>query len=217
MKVALIGATGFIGSKILDEALRRGHHVTAIVRSPHRLKSHPNLKAVNLDVLHRDELARVLANHDVVISSYNPKRAPGQDAFVRHVRGYRSIIDAAKKSGVKRFLVVGGAGSLKNPAGVQLVDSPDFPAVFEAFKPGIKGLREVLYILRKERGIDWAFFSPAVMIVPGQRTRKFRLGKDHALYDPKGASRISVQDYAVAMLDEVEHPHHHRERFTIGY
>jgi len=218
LKIALIGATGFVGSKILAEALRRGHHVTAIVRRTQRLAPRPNLEVVHADVLHRDELVRVLAGHDVVISSYNPARGvPGPEIFNRHVRGHRAIIAAAKKSGVKRFLAVGGAASLKTPAGIELLDSPDFPAAFEPFKPGIRGTRELYYLLKKEPGLDWIFLSPSVMIVPGQRTARFRLGKDHVLYDEKGKSHISLQDYAVAMLNEAEHPKHHRERFTVGY
>jgi len=218
MKIALIGATGFVGSKILAEALRRGHHVTAIERRPGRLASHPRLRTVKLDVLHREHLARALAGHDVVISSFNPARGvPGPEVFQRHVRGHRAIIAAAKKAGVKRFLAVGGAASLKTPAGVELLDSPDFPAAFEPFKPGIRGTRELYYLLKKEPGLDWIFLSPSVMIVPGRRTGKFRLGTDRVLYDATGKSHISLQDYAVAMMDEAEHPKHHHERFTVGY
>ena len=218
MKIALIGATGFVGSKILAEALRRGHHVTAIVRRTQRLAPHRNLKILQADVLRRDELARLLAGHDVVISSYNPARGiPGPEVFHRHVRGHRAIIAAAKKSGVRRFLAVGGGASLKTPAGIEFLDSPEFPAAFEPFKPGIRGTRELYYLLKKESGLDWVFLSPSVMIVPGRRTGKFRLGKDHVLYDEKGKSHISLQDYAVAMLNEAEHPKHHHERFTVGY
>jgi uncharacterized protein len=218
LKIALIGASGFVGSKILSEALRRGHHVTAIIRRPQRIAPHRNLTVVQADVLRRDELARILEGHDVVISSYNPARGvPGPEIFNRHVRGHRAIISAAKKSGVKRFLAVGGAASLKTPAGIEFLDSPDFPAAFEPFKPGIRGTRELYYMLKNEPGLDWVFLSPSVMIVPGQRTNKFRLGRDQILYDQKGQSHISLQDYAIAMMNEAEHPKHHRERFTVGY
>jgi uncharacterized protein len=218
MKIALIGASGFVGSKILSEALRRGHQVTAIIRRPQRIAPHPNLTVVQGDVLRREDLARVLAGHDAVISSWNPARGvPGPEVFHRHVRGHRAIISAVKKSGVKRFLAVGGAASLKTPAGIELLDSPEFPAAFEPFKPGIRGTRELYYLLKNEPGLDWVFLSPSVMIVPGQRTNKFRLGEDHVLYDQQGKSHISLQDYAVAMINEAEHPKHHRERFTVGY
>ncbi len=218
MKVALIGASGFVGSRILAEILRRGHKVTAIVRRPERIAPHPRLTVMRADVLQRDELAQILAGHDVVISAYNPARGtPGPEVFHRHVRGHRAIIAAVKKSGVRRFLAVGGAASLKTPAGVELLDSPEFPAAFEPFKPGIRGTRELYYLLQKEPGLDWVFLSPSVMITPGQRTGRFRLGKDHVIYDEKGKSHISLEDYAVAMVDELEHPKHHRERFTVGY
>lgn len=218
MKIALIGASGFVGSKILSEALRRGHEVTAVIRRPQRIAPHRNVTIVQADVLRREQLAGILAGHDVVISSYNPARGvPGPEVFERHVRGHRAIISAAKKSGVKRFLAVGGAASLKTPAGIELLDSPEFPVAFEPFKPGIRGTRELYYLLKKEPGLDWVFFSPSVMIVPGQRTNKFRLGTDRVLYDEHGKSHISLQDYAVAMINEAEHPKHHRERFTVGY
>ena len=218
MNVALIGATGFVGSKILAEALRRGHHVTAIVRRAQRLAPHPRLTVVQADVLRRDELARLLAGHDAIISSFNPGRAtPGPEVYGKHVRGHRAIIAAVKKSGVKRFLAVGGAASLKTPAGVEFLDSPEFPVAYEPFKPAIRGTRELYYLLKKEPGLDWVFLAPSVMIAPGQRTGRFRLGKDHVLYDAAGKSHISLQDYAVAMVNELEHPEHHRERFTVGY
>ncbi|MFY9690953.1 MAG: NAD(P)-dependent oxidoreductase [Candidatus Acidiferrales bacterium] len=218
MKIALIGGTGYVGSKILAEALRRGHNVTAIERHPQRLTPRRNLRIKKADVLHRDPLARILARHDVIISAFNPRRGtPGPEIYHRHVRGHRAIIAAAKRSGVKRFLAVGGAASLKTPAGVEFIDSPEFPAAYEPFKPGIRGTRELYYLLKKESGLDWVFLAPSVMIAPGARTGKYRVGKDHVLYDDAGKSRISLQDYAVAMLDELEHPKHHRERFTVGY
>lgn len=218
MKIALIGATGFVGSKILAEALRRGHHVTAIIRRPQRITPHRHLRVAQVNVLDREHLASVLAGHDLMISAYNPARGvPGPEVFHRHVRGHKAIIAAAKKAGVKRFLAVGGAASLKTPANIELLDAPEFPAAFEPFKPGIRGTRELYYLLKKEPGLDWVFLSPSVMITPGQRTGKFRLGHDHVLYDAQGKSHISLQDYAVAMMNEAEHPQHHRERFTVGY
>ena len=133
------------------------------------------------------------------------------------MEGNRAIIAAVNRAGVKRFLAVGGAASLKTPEGIELLDSPQFPAIFEPAKPAIRGVREFFYMLKKEPQLDWAFFSPAVMIVPGVRTGKYRLGTDHIVADAKGVSRISVEDYAVAMIDELEHPRFHRTRFTIGY
>jgi uncharacterized protein len=218
MKIALIGASGFVGSKVLAEALQRGHQVTAIVRKPERLEAHKNITAKKADVLQVDELARILAGHDVIISSFNPARGvAGPEVFDKHVAGHKAIIAATKKSGVKRFLGVGGAASLKTPAGVELIDSPDFPAAYEAFKPGIRGTRELYYLLKQEPELDWVFVAPSVTIAPGERTCKFRLGKDHVLYDANGVSKISLEDYSVALLDELERPQHHRERITVGY
>lgn len=218
MNVAIIGASGFIGSKIRDEALRRGHKVTAIVRHPNRVPHRPCLAVVQADVLWRDKLARILKGHDAVIASWNAVRGvTGPWVYNRYVEGNRAILAAVRRAGIKRFLAVGGAASLKTPEGVELLDSPQFPKIFEPAKPAIRGVRELFYMLKKEPGLDWAFFSPAVMIAPGARTGKFRLGHDHIVADAKGASRISVEDYAVAMVDELEHPKVHRDRFTIGY
>lgn len=219
MKVALIGASGFVGSKILAEALQRGHQVTAIVRNPEKLDaSQKNLTVKKTDVLQVDELAKILAGHDVVISSFNPARGvAGAHVFDLHVNGHKAIIAAARKSGVKRFLGVGGAASLKTPEGVELLDSPQFPAAYETFKPGIRGTRELYYLLKQEPSLDWVFIAPSVVIAPGERTGKFRVGKDHVLYNDKGESKISLEDYAVAFVDEMERPKHHNERITIGY
>lgn len=217
MKIAIIGASGFIGSKITDEALRRGHEVTGIVRNPDRLPSNPKLKPVGMNLLQSDDLARALAGHDAIVSAWNAaKDGSGPVLYDRFVEGHRSIINAVKKSGVKRLLAVGGAASLKNAEGVEFIDTPA-AASFEAFKPAMRGVREYYYLLKNEPELDWAYFSPAVMIQPGERTGKFRLGGDRIVADAAGASKISVEDYAVAAVDELEHPTHHRERFTIGY
>jgi uncharacterized protein len=219
MKIALIGASGFVGSKILAEALERGHQVTAIVRHPEKLDaSQKNLTVKKADVLQVDELAKILAGHDVVISSFNPARGvAGPEVYEKHVVGHKAIIGAAKKSGVKRFLGVGGAASLKTPENIELIDSPQFPAAYEAFKPGIRGTRELYYLLKQEPSLDWVFIAPSVVIAPGERTGKFRIGKDHVLYNDQGESKISLEDYAVGLVDEMEHPKHHNERITIGY
>jgi len=218
MNIALIGATGYVGSKLLAEALQRGHHVTAIARHPQNVPAHANVTANGTDILNSDALAKVLAGHDVVISAFNPGRQrPDPDIFEQHVRGHNAIIAAVKKSGVKRFLAVGGAASLKVASGEEYLDSPDFPADYAPFKPAIRGTRELYYLLRKEPDLDWVFLAPSVRIGPGARTGKYRVGKDHVLYDAQGNSTITLEDYAVAMLDELEHPKHHRERFTVGY
>ena len=213
MKIALIGATGFIGSGILREALARGHQVTAIVRHTEKLPKHANLVARRTDVRDEAETAAAVAGHEAVISGYSPGRDVA-DIYQEHVAGYRAILDGVKASGVKRLLVVGGAGSLEVAPGVQLVDTPEFP---EQWKPGSLSAREVLYLLRDEPELEWTFLSPSAMIAPGERTGRFRLGTDQLLTDAEGESQISVEDYAVAMLDELEDPKHIRQRFTVGY
>ena len=218
MKVALIGASGFVGSKILAEALQRGHQVTAIVRNPEKIQPDKNLNTKKADVLNVDELSKLLAGHDVIVSAFNPARGvAGAHVYDLHVQGHKGILAAAKKSGVKRFLGVGGAASLKTPEGIELIDSPQFPAAYEQFKPGIRGTRELYYLLKQEPALDWVFIAPSVVIAPGERSGKFRIGKDHVLYNDKGESKISLEDYAVALVDEMERPQHHNERITIGY
>lgn len=213
MKIALIGATGFVGSAILKEALDRGHEVTAIVRHPEKLTPRPKLHPQKGDVYNEDEMARVVAGHDAVISAFNPGWG-NQDIYNQQVKGTKAIINGVKKTGIKRLLFVGGAGSLEVKPGVQALDLPGFPA---EYKQGALATREALNLLRKETGLDWSFLSPSADIAPGQRTGKFRLGKDQMLKDANGQSRISTEDYAMAMIDEVEKPTHVRQRFTVGY
>jgi putative NADH-flavin reductase len=213
MKIALIGATGFVGSAILKEALDRGHEVTAIVRNPDRLTPHEKLRPVKGDVYHEDEVVRLVAGSDAVISAFNPGWSD-TDIYSRQVKGARSIINGVKKAGVKRLLFVGGAGSLEVTPGVQSVDMPGFPA---EYKQGALATREALNMLREEMGLEWSFLSPSADLFSGQRTGRFRLGTDQLLTDAQGESRISVEDYAMAMIDEMEKPQHIRRRFTVGY
>jgi uncharacterized protein len=213
MKIALIGATGFVGAVILQEALNRGHEVTAIVRNPEKLQAHPKLHAQKGDIYNEDEVARCVAGHDVVISAFNPGWSnPG--IYDQQVKGTRAIINGVKKAGIKRLLFVGGAGSLEVKPGVQSVDLPGFPA---EYKQGSLATREALIMLRQETGLEWSYLSPSADLFPGQRTGQFRLGTDQLLKDANGESRISVQDYAMAMIDEAEKPTHIRRRFTVGY
>ena len=219
MKVALIGATGFVGEKVLKEALDRGHEVTAIVRNAAAVPAHAQVTVKAVDVLDVATLAKALEGHDAVISAFNPGRqtAGGDEVTQQHVAGHKAIIEAVKRSGVKRFLAVGGAASLKTADGIEFLDSTEFPVLYEEFKGGIRGTRALYYLLKEEPELDWVFLAPSVFLLPGERTGTFRLGKDHVLYDGKGESRISLEDYAVAMVDELERPAHHGERFTVGY
>jgi uncharacterized protein len=213
MKIAVIGATGFVGSAILHEALQRGHEVTAIVRDPAKLKPNLKLHPQKADVQNEDEVARLVAGHDVVISAFNPGWS-NPNIYDLQVKGTQAIINGVKKAGVKRLLFVGGAGSLEVKPGVQSVDLSGFPT---EYKQGALATREALNMIRKETILEWSFLSPSADMSPGQRTGTFRLGTDQLLKDVNGESRISVEDYAMAMIDEAEHPTHIRQRFTVGY
>ena len=213
MKIALIGATGYVGAAILQEALNRGHEVTAIVRNPEKLPAQPKLHAQKGDVYNEEAVARFVTRHDAVINAFNPGWS-NPDIYSQQLKGASAIIAGVKKAGIKRLLVVGGAGSLEVRPGVQSVDLPGFPA---EYKQGALAMRETLNLLRQETGLEWSFLSPSADLFPGQRTGTFRLGTDQLIKDAKGESRISVQDYAMAMIDEVEKPNHIRQRFTVGY
>ena len=213
MKVVITATTGYVYSAILKEALDRGHEVTAIVRHPEKLQAHPKLRPQKGDVYNADEVARLVAGHDAVISAFNPGWT-NPDLYNQQVKGTETIIKGVKKAGVKRVLWVGGAGGLEVKPGVQSVDLPQFPA---EYKQGALATREAFNMLRTEPSLEWSFLSPSADLSPGQRTGKFRLGTDQLLKDADGKSRISVEDYAVAMIDEVEKPAHVRKRFTVGY
>lgn len=212
MRIALIGATGFIGSAILKEALSRDHQVTALVAHPEKLAPASGLTAQATDVLDQARLAAQLKGHDAIISAFSGHAQ--SDVYGYYVSGIRSIIGAAKDADVQRLLVVGGAGSLEVAPGLQLLDTPEFP---EIYKATAEGARTALKLLREEQFLNWTMLSPSAMIAPGQRTGKFRLGTDRLLANEKGESTISVEDYAVAMVDELEKAAHPRSRFTVGY
>lgn len=203
MKIALLGATGNVGLRLTEELLRRGHEVTGIARHPEKLEPCTGVAPVRADVGNEAALAKVLAGHDAVIHSV---KFVNSDAT--------RVIAAVKRAGVPRLLVVGGAGSLEVAPGVVLVNAPNFPAEYrqEALAGG-----EFLKTLRAERELAWTFVSPSAIFAPGERTGKFRLGKDQLLVGADGQSRISMEDYAIAFVDELEQPQHTRERFTVGY
>ena len=213
--VTLIGASGFVGTAILNELLARGHRVTAVVRNPGKIgiKS-PSLTVVQADVTDPSALVAACKGRDAVISAYNPGWT-NPNIYEETLRNYPLILEAVRQSGVRRLLCVGGAGTLFCAPGLRVVDSGVIP---DAIMGGVRSLGEFyLNTLMNEKEIDWIFFSPAGTLEPGKRTGKFRLGKDDLIVDENGNSHISVKDYAVAMVDELENPKHHYERFTIGY
>ena len=216
--VLLIGATGFVGSALLNELLNRGHKVTAIVRDANKVKvQNENLTYVEADATDPAQLATIAKGMDAVISAYNPGWANPR-LYEDTLENYPKIVEGVKRAGVRRLLIVGGAGTLFVAPGVRLIDTGTLPA---EWIPGVKSLGEFyLNTLMKEQDIDWIFFSPAGNLgnlQPGTRTGKYRLGKDDMLFDEKGESFISVEDYAVAMVDELEQENHHQERFTAAY
>jgi uncharacterized protein len=207
MHIALVGATGNAGSRVLAELIRRRHSVTAIVRDATRVPTLDGVEAKSGDASDEKGLAALLKGHDAVISAL---------LFATSDAG--KLIWAAKASGVPRYLVVGGAGSLelalgKRPLGLKLVDAPNFP---EANKQEAMAGAVFLERLRDETELDWTYLSPSAMFVPGERTGTFRLGTDLLLSNEHGSS-ISFEDYAVALVDELEKPAHSRKRFTVGY
>lgn len=213
MKIALIGATGFVGTALLDELLDRGHEVRALQRDATKVAPRPGLETRAVDVLNADDLAAQLAGVDAVVSAFNAGWA-NPNLHVDFLRGSQRIADAARTAGV-RLLVVGGAGSLFIAPGQQLVDSPAFPA---EWKQGALAAREVLTRLRADQTtLDWTFVSPAIHLEPGERTGRYRLGTESPVVDAKGESRISVKDLAAAIVAEVESPQYRRARFTAAY
>lgn len=214
-KVALIGASGFVGTAILNELLSRGYEVTAIVRNPEKVAAKSEkLNVVKADVSDTDALAAALKGNDAVISAYNPGWT-NPNIYEETLKNYPLILKAVKQAGFNRLLIVGGAGTLFCAPGLRVVDSGAIPAEIMG---GVKSLGEFyLNTLMNEKELDWVFFSPAGSLEPGERTGKFRLGKDDLIVDENGKSHISVEDYAVAMVDELEKENHHQERFTIGY
>jgi putative NADH-flavin reductase len=203
MKIALLGATGNVGTRLISELTRRGHQVTAIARHPEKLNRQDGVNPVAGDVQDEKPLSAALKGQDVVIHS------------VKFLSTNASkIIAATKVAKVPRLLVVGGAGSLEVSPGLTLVNTPDFPA---EYKPETLAGVEFLNVLRGEKELDWTFLSPSYFFAPGERTGKFRLGKDELLVAADGQSRISTEDFAIALVDELEQPKHSRQRFTVGY
>lgn len=213
--VLLIGATGFVGSAVLNELVSRGHKVTAVVRNIEKLAKSDLVDAVKEDVANADAIAKLAEGKDAIISAYNPGWT-NPDIATLISENYPKILEAAKKSGVERLLIVGGAGTLFCAPGLRVVDSGAIP---EEIMGGVRPLGDFyLNTLMNENDIDWVFFSPAgVFDQQGKKTGNYRLGKDDLIVDAEGNSHISVQDYADAMVNELEKPAHHKERFTIGY
>lgn len=212
MNIALIGGTGFVGSAVLNELLARGHRVTALARDPAKYAARPGLTVVAADAADAAQVARAVADHDAIASAYNPGWGEAEIGRL-FTAGYDAIVAGARQAGV-RLLAVGGAGSLEVAPGVQLVDTPEFPAEWLA---GARAARDLLTRLRGESGLNWSFISPPIALAPGERTGRYRTGGDQLLPGQGDApAGISVADLAVAIVDELERPQHLGRRFTVA-
>ncbi len=214
MNVTVIGGTGFVGSKIVAELAARGHKVQTIVRNPEKVQQ-AGVSVVKADVLH-DDITAYLKNADVVISAYNAGWT-NPELYRDFVEGSRKIEKETEASGAKRLIVIGGAGSLYDAEGNQLVDAADFP---ESIKPGAAAARDYYNELKQNTEMDWTYFSPAIEMHPGTsgtRTGIYRTGADHPVFDEAGRSVLSVEDVAVAIADEAEQHRFPKQRFTAAY
>jgi putative NADH-flavin reductase len=217
MKIVLYGATGRAGSRILTELLGRGHEVVAVVRDLDRLAPNDGLTVQQGDLSRVEAIAEAIGGAQAVISAYGPPEDNTDqllDVTQREIAAVQQVSQqASSPEHAPRLIVVGGAGSLEIAPGVTLVSTKDFPA---AWKPIAQAHEKALELLRAS-SIDWTYLSPSAFFEPGQRTGKFRLGQDQLLTAPDGKSWISMEDYAIALVDELEQPQHRRQRFTVGY
>lgn len=216
MKVALIGATGFVGAAILKELVDRNHEVVAIARSVDKIATtHEKVEKKAVDVLDEAALTAALVGADAVVSAFNAGWT-NPNLYDDTLAGAKAIQQAVKQSGIKRYIFIGGAGTLQID-GKQLVDGPDFPA---EIKPGASAVRDYFEILKLETAFDWLFFSPAIEMHPGittGRTGNYRLGKTSPVFNEEGRSILSVEDLAIVIADELENQKHHQEQFTAAY
>jgi putative NADH-flavin reductase len=210
MKLIVFGATGLLGSRLVDEALRRGHEVTASARDPSPLSGRERVRAVSADVTQADSVAEVAPDHDAAISAVTQHDRP--EVLVEAAHG---LLAGLPRAGVPRLVVAGGAGSLKVPSGQRLMDTPEF---HPEWKPEASAAAEALAVYEQaDADVDWVYVSPAALLEPGERTGAYRIGSDELITDGQGRSRITMEDFAIAMLDEAEHPRHSRERFTAAH
>lgn len=211
MKIAIIGANGNVGKVILNQALSRNYEVTAVVHNQSKyISEYDNLKITQADAFDEQSLVNAIKGNDVVISAFGPKL--GDEGSLLAVT--KNLINATKKALVPRLISIGGAGSLYVAPGLKLVDSDSFPT---DWKPISSAHSDALEIYKNETELNWTVLSPAALFESGKLTKKYNLGKDNLIVDEKGVSKISFEDYALALLNEVANPKFSRERFTIGY
>lgn len=210
MKIALLAATGNIGQRILHEALQRGHEVVAVVRDPSKISPVENLLVKQADFQDAQSVAAAISGADAVVSAYGSHTEPESLLGVT-----KAILAAMRETGVSRYIAVGGAGGLRVESGERVIDDPNFPA---AWKPAAEiQIQAYESLVADAPDLDWTFFAPAGLIQPGERTGKFRTDSHNLVVDEKGESHISTEDYAVALVDELENPRYLRSRMTVGY
>ena len=215
-KVAVIGATGFVGTQVVKELANRGYFVNALARNTSKIEESENVKAVTADIYNTAELSEILKGNDAVISAFNPGWT-NPNIFEDFLKGADSIEKAVEESGVKRFITVGGAGSLYIAENLQLIDTPEFPA---EIKPGAEAARQYLEMIKKNENLDWTFFSPAIEMhqgTAGVRKGTYRTALENPVFDENGRSVLSVEDVAVALVDELENNQFVKQRFTAAY
>lgn len=216
MRVVLVGASGFVGSKILNELIERGHSVKAVVRDSSKLANFPQIEVEEIDINKTEKLVNAINSADAVISAFNAGWT-NPNLYNDFLNGSQAIEKAVEASGTKRFIVVGGAGSLLDNEGKDLVDAEDFP---EQIKPGATAARDYLKKLKQNKNLDWTFFSPAMEMHPGTsgiRKGEYRTGLDHPVLNNEGRSILSAEDVGVAIVDELENPQFIQKRFTAAY
>ena len=215
-KVAVIGATGFVGTQVVKELANRGYFVNALARNTSKIEESENVKAIAVDVYNTSELSEILKGNDAVISAFNPGWT-NPNIFEDFLKGAESIEKAVEESGVKRFITVGGAGSLYIAENLQLIDTPEFPA---EIKPGAEAARQYLEMIKKNENLDWTFFSPAIEMhqgTAGVRKGTYRTALENPVFDEEGRSVLSVEDVAVALVDELDNNQFVKQRFTAAY
>ena len=220
MYIVLLAATGRAGSTILNELVSRGYQVTAVARNLDKLPAQlpDTVKRVRDDLSSVDRIAEIITGADAVVSAYGPPSSdPRYTSDITYTDQLVSVterlIAAVRKAGAPRLIVVGGAGSLQFSPGVTVLDSGYWPEPYVQ----IATSHMKAFAALRASDINWTYFSPPMLIQPGERTGKFRLGSDDLIKDEQGNSRVSFEDYAIALVDELEKPAHERSRFTIGY
>lgn len=210
MRLIVFGATGQLGSRLVAEAVRRGHEVTAVARDPTRFSAPDPVRAIAGDATDANSIAAVAAGHEVALSAVTQHEHPEM-----LVVAARALLEGLARVGVPRLVVAGGAGSLEVASGERLMDTPGF---HDEWKPEARAQADALAVYQQTTSdVQWSYVSPGALLEPGERTGAYRIGGDRLLTDDQGRSRITMEDFAIALMDEAEQPAHPRQRFTVAH